>query len=201
VRSGPAFAVRYRKHGSTDLVGVRVLSEQRSGETRVCVRYPTDDGSGCNGDYSSHSKSDVVVDFIITVPARTRVIANAVNGNVDVRTSGFVTAETVNGTLAVDAATADSLRTVNGELNATLHAPRAGGTLHAESVNGAVTIRMAAESAHVRAEALNGDIHAFGLPVSRPEYGPGAKVDGQFGSGGPSVVVKTVNGSIRVESI
>jgi|GEM_PF-1771182 len=201
VRSGPEFAVRYRKHGSTDLAGVRVLSEQRSGETRVCVRYPTDDGSGCNGDYSSHSHSDVAVDFTITVPAHTRVIANDVNGNVDVRTDGFVTAETVNGRLAVDAATADSLRTINGELVATLHDPRASGTLHAESVNGAVTIRMAAGSAHVRAEALNGDIHAFGLPVNRPEYGPGATVDGQYGRGGPSVVIKTVNGSIRVEPI
>jgi len=200
IRSGPVFSVRYRKHGSTDLAGVRVLSEQRSGETRVCVRYPTDDGTGCNGDYISHDHSDVAVDFIVTVPAHTRVAANSVNGNVDVRTSGFVTAETVNGALAVDAASADSLRTVNGELVATLHDPRPTGWLRAESVNGAITIRMAG-SAHVRAEVLNGDIHAFGLPVRRPEYGPGAKVDGQFGSGGLSLVLKTVNGSIRVDPI
>jgi DUF4097 and DUF4098 domain-containing protein YvlB len=165
------------------------------------VRYPGDDGSGCDGDYSSHTHSDVTVDLIVTVPAHTRVDAKGVNGSVDVRTSGAVTAETVNGRVTVFAASADRLQTVNGEIAATLSEPRAIGTLHAESVNGAVVIRLPTHSAHVTASALNGDIDALGLPVHRPQYGPGANVDGQAGSGGPSLVLKTLNGSIRVEPI
>jgi hypothetical protein len=201
IRSGPAFSVRFRKYGGSDPSGVRVLGEQRDGETRVCVRYPGDDGRGCDGDYSSHVHSDVSVDLIVTVPPRTRVNANDVNGTVDVRTSGLVNAQTVNGRVIVDAAAAESLRTVNGEISATLHDPRAFATLRAETINGAVTIRMPSGSAHVRASALNGDIAALGLPVTRPQFGPGASVDGQSGSGGPSLILKTLNGSIRVEPI
>jgi len=201
VTSGPAFSVRYRKHGTTDLGAVRVIGEVRDGQTRVCVRYSGDEGSGCGGDFDSHATSDVSVDLAIVVPARTRVEANSVNGRVQVHTAGLVTAQTVNGQIDVDAASADSLRTVNGEIVASLHDPRATRTLHAESVNGSVVIRLPEARARVSATVLNGDIHAFDMNVSRPQYGPGANVDGEVGHGGPQLVLKTLNGSIRVEHL
>jgi len=201
VVSGSAFAVRYRKHGSTDLAAVRVIGEQRDGETRICVRYRGDERGGCDGDFDSHSKSDVDVELAIVVPPDTRVDASSVNGSVSVHTEGIVTAQTVNGRVDVDAAGADRLRTVNGAIVANLHDPRPTRTLHAECVNGSVTIRLPEARARVTASVLNGDIHAFGMNVNRPQYGPGANVDGEVGTGGPSLVLKTLNGSIRVERI
>ncbi|MGB8267405.1 MAG: hypothetical protein WCE44_13840 [Candidatus Velthaea sp.] len=200
VRSGGSFSVTYRKHGSTDLAAVRVLGEQSGGETRVCVRYPGDDAIGCGGgDFSSHSHSDVTVDLKIIVPSGTRVDAATVNGALVLRTDGRVRATTVNGKITADAADAESLRTVNGSVDATLHDPRATGTLRVEAVNGSLILHLPTSDARVRASVLNGGIEAFGLPVDRPQYGPGAKVNGQSGSGGRILELKTLNGSIRVE--
>jgi DUF4097 and DUF4098 domain-containing protein YvlB len=201
VEGGSTFSVRYRKHGTTSLAAVRVIGEQHDGETRICVRYPGDDRSGCGHDFDSHSDSDVSVELAIVVPPHTRVDAGSVNGSVSVHTEGMVTAQTVNGRVDVDAAGADQLRTVNGAIVANLHDPRTTRSLHAESVNGSVTIRLPEARARVSATVLNGDIHAFGMNVNRPEFGPGATVDGEVGSGGPSLVLKTLNGSIRVERI
>jgi len=189
VVGGSTFSVRYRKHGTTSLAAVRVIGEQHDGETRICVRYPGDDRRGCGHDFDSHSDSDVSVDLAIVVPPHTRVDAGSVNGSVSVHTDGMVTAQTVNGRVDVDAASADQLRTVNGAIVANLHDPRTTRSLHAESVNGSVTIRLPEARARVSATVLNGEIHAFGMNVNRPEFGPGATVDGEVGSGGPSLVL------------
>jgi len=206
VTTGATFAVRYRKHGSTDLAAVRVLGNQDGRETSVCVRYPGDSGTECGENVSthnvsSHTESNVTVDFEIVVPAGTDVDVTTVNGKLDVHSAGRVRAKNVNGKIVVDAADVDEVSTVNGSIDVTVRDAQARGGIAIKTVNGSIALRLPTANARVDAKILNGDIDAFGLPVSRPQFGPGASVSGDVGSGGRRLDLKALNGSIRVSKI
>jgi hypothetical protein len=198
VRTGAAFSVHFVKHGRGDRDAVRILAEQSPARTLVCVRY-SPDADTCGRSGSWHSDSDVTVDLTIVVPPGTRVDAASVNGRVLVETDALVSAQTVNGKVIVDAADADSVHSVNGAVDVTLHDARATGRLSVETVNGSLAVRLASADADVKADVLNGSIQALGLPVSRPQYGPGASVRAQAGRGGRRVELKALNGSITLE--
>jgi DUF4097 and DUF4098 domain-containing protein YvlB len=198
VEPGSTFGVRYRKHGSGDLGAVRVVGEQTAGGVVVCVRY--DETNTCSGSTHHEGGDNVSVDFTITVPAGTRVDAGTVNGNIDVRSDGLVSARTVNGGLDVDAADIDEAQTVNGSIGIRLRDMHSRGSLRAKTVNGSIVVHVPASTGvSVHASVLNGDIGIERLSVKRPEYGPGASVDGTLGDGRRSVDLKTVNGDIHLE--
>lgn len=51
---------------------------------------------------------------------------------------------------------------------------------------------------HVHASVLNGSITAGDLSVKRPQYGPGASVDGSLGDGRRELRLEALNGNITV---
>src|SRR5256885_347164 len=90
--------------------------------------------------------------------------------------------------------------TVNSRAEADFTSLPASGHIRVHSVNGSAIIVMPANSnAELRAHSINGSIHNdFNLPIDRPRYGPGSRLEGKIGAGGPDVELDTVNGGIQI---
>ncbi len=175
-------------------------SEEKLREARIEVN-----GSGHSINVETklpeHSNNSGKVDYNIHVPRGARIFkAETVNGNVRIDgPSGRIKAETVNGNVEVwGAADELSLETVNGEAKASL--VTGGHRVKLNTVNGTVSIQVPANiNAHVKASTTTGKIHSdLPLSVETSRYGPGANADANLGSGGETISLETVNGSIYI---
>jgi hypothetical protein len=135
-----------------------------------------------------------------TKPRGANLLAvETVNGDIHVDgPQGRIKASTVNGKVEVwNAAEELELNSVNGEVKASLSSA---GKSHVKLnvVNGSVAIALpASANAHVKASTVTGDIHSdLPLEVEKSKYAPGASVDGNLGSGGATIELESVNGSI-----
>lgn len=142
------------------------------------------------------------VEYTITVPKGVRLKASVVNSSLEISgVSGEVRASSVN-----SSATASGLMnsaevsSVNGRAEAQFDAMPNSGRIHVHTVNGSALVTLPASAgADVRAHTVNGSIHNdFNLPVERPRYGPGARLEGKLGSGGADLELSSVNGSIEI---
>jgi DUF4097 and DUF4098 domain-containing protein YvlB len=205
VRRGDALTVHATiKAQRSDPHSVRIISEATSDGYAICVRYPGDARRHCDdaNEHANIDNNDTTVDFEITVPAGVNVYAKSVNGNVGVVTDGDASGITANGNVRLDAADVIDAKTVNGMIelkltNAASHRP-----IEIASVNGSIDLTLPKSvGLRVKANVLNGDIEAGGLTVHRPQYGPGASVDGRIGDGARSVQLKTLNGNITLTRV
>jgi DUF4097 and DUF4098 domain-containing protein YvlB len=151
-------------------------------------------------EYPSSSNNSAAVEYTIHLPRRARVSAvETVNGAIHIDgPRGLIKAKTVNGKVEVwNAADELELESVNGEVKASLS--NAGkNPARLKVVNGSISVSMpASTNAHVKVSTVSGEIHSD-LPVSvnKPPYGPGASVDTSLGSGGATIDLESVNGSI-----
>jgi DUF4097 and DUF4098 domain-containing protein YvlB len=122
-----------------------------------------------------------------------------VNGGVEAKDmSGDVEAFSVNGGIQIATRGWAQGKTVNGGISASLgnsNLPRA---TQFSTVNGGVVVSFQSEvNANLEAETVNGSISTdFPLTV-QGKFGP-KKIQGTLGSGGPSLRITTVNGSIQL---
>jgi DUF4097 and DUF4098 domain-containing protein YvlB len=201
VANGDRLEVRATKipgrHGNAD--DVKIITRRTSGGVSVCVQYPGED-SNCSGNsHHSGNNNDTQVDFDIHVPRGVNVEATTVNGAVDVRSDALASGTAVNGNVRVDANDVSSATTVNGSVNVRVHDAHSAVPMRVTTVNGSMTCAFPASAGlHVRAHVLNGSISAGDLSVSRPQYGPGASVDGSLGDGRRDLRLESVNGSVTV---
>jgi DUF4097 and DUF4098 domain-containing protein YvlB len=197
--AGSTFTARYEKSGSGDLDAVRVLARHTaSGGVEICVRY--DNANDCHTDADNVNNNNARVDITVGVPAGARVDVAAVNGKIEARADGLVSAHSVNGRIDIDAADVDRVETVNGAIDIRLHDARSNRALRVKTVNGRIAVHVpAASGLNVHASVLNGDIMIDGLTVKRPQYGPGASADGVLGDGRRPVELKALNGNIQLE--
>jgi hypothetical protein len=155
----------------------------------------------------------VSYDFVVTVPAGTRLILCTVNGSEDVvRTSGDFEIESVNGPIRMtDVRGSGRATTVNGAVDASfLDVPKRDSTF--KTVNGSVTVIWPEDlSANLRLKTMNGglftdfDVQAQAAsPVSRSRsngrwvYRSDDAASVQVGQGGPLMTLESLNGNIRV---
>jgi len=116
--------------------------------------------------------------------------------------SGEVEAESVSGDVSIVGGKIDEayLESVNGDL--TFHAELAkGGELAMETVNGTVDVILNGTiSAEFEIETFNGSIkNCFGpKPERTSRYSPGLELSFSHGGGSASVVIETLNGSVRI---
>jgi DUF4097 and DUF4098 domain-containing protein YvlB len=175
-------------------------SEQKLHEARIEVA-----GSGHSVDvqtkYPDHSNNNAAkVEYTIHLPRGARLFpVETVNGDIHVDgPHGRIKASTVNGKVEVwNAADELDLGSVNGEVKASLN--NAGrNRVKLNVVNGGVALALpASTNAHVKASTVNGDIHSdLPLAVEKSKYAPGASVDSNLGSGGATIELESVNGSI-----
>lgn len=201
VRNGDRLQIRATKHArSGDPNAVQIHVEQRPDGAIVCVRYPPEAERGCAEHLSSHNSSnnDTAVDFDVTLPRGAQLDAQTVNGSVDAQTDALADASTVNGSLRVDAREIRAARTINGSIGLRV---REGGRapLEAKTVNGSIDVEVPPGSGvTLDAKTLTGSIHAAGVAVEKPRFGPGENVHATLGDGARRVDLETVNGSITL---
>jgi hypothetical protein len=151
------------------------------------------------GDYRLNGvkKNDVAVRIIVELPHRVRVDASTVNGGLEINgVSAPVEAQTVNGRISVITSTGPvTANTVNGSIEAIMES-LSSGDIRLTTVNGSVTAGLPrAINANIDAETVNGRVETdFKVNVS-------GKIStrhlrGTIGTGGPTLKLVTVNGSI-----
>lgn len=202
VRTGDRLSIRANKRADrSDPNEVAIHVENRADGIVVCVRYPPEANRGCDDQstYSSHdSHNDTAVDFDVTVPHGITLDAKSVNGSVDVINDGPTDAASVNGNVRIEGRDVRRAASVNGSVE--VHVlDRSRGMLSAKTVNGSIDVTVPPGSGvSFEARTLTGGIHAEGISVDRPRYGPGATARGTVGDGAFHVDAKTVNGSITL---
>lgn len=205
--SGDEIDVTARKtahRSDPDEVKIEVVPSDEG--VTICAVYPTPrrarQENRCEpgeGMHSSTENNDVVVDFLIKLPAGIDFDGATVNGEVEAENLGAdAVVHTVNGSIDVSAVGHVEATTVNGSIRATMG--RADWASEAEftTVNGGITLTMPGNlSAEVSAETVNGDLETdFPLTVTG-KFGP-RRMRGTIGSGGRYLKLSTVNGSIRL---
>ena len=156
---------------------------------------------GPGGEYQmSHvRKNDVAVRFTVHLPRGVKVDVSTVNGDVAIEGAAApVAATTVNGKILVHTSVGPvRANTVNGSVEAAMDA-LTGGDIELETVNGAVTAVLPSRlNAVVDAATVNGRVETdFPLAVTgkiSPRH-----VRGTIGSGGMTLKLNTVNGSVTI---
>lgn len=190
VTAGPAESLRE----------VKITLDIAPGAISVVTRYP--EGSGV----------EVIVEFRVRVPARVRLASvTTVNGSVSVHdVSGAGSLSTVNGNVSLSrGAGMFSARATNGSISLELLSLSGGlaseaaspfhGSLTAQTVNGSVVLSLPpGAGAELEAETRNGDFSSE-LPLLARTFAAGRSIRGRVGSGGPPVLLRTVNGAIRLQ--
>ena len=175
-------------------------SDQKLREARIEVA-----GSGHSVDvqtkYPDHDNNNPAkVEYSIRVPRGARLYdVGTVNGGIHIDgPRGRIKAATVNGTPEVwNAGDELEASSVNGDVKASLS--NAGQhPVKLNTVNGSAALAISATAnAHVVAATVHGEIHSdLPLQVEKSRYAPGASVDSNLGSGGATIELETVNGSI-----
>ncbi|HEY0321978.1 MAG TPA: DUF4097 family beta strand repeat-containing protein [Pyrinomonadaceae bacterium] len=194
----------------SDTKGVEIRVVEHAGGVTICAVYPSDDASrpnDCQPGRAGHMNvrdNDVEVNFVVKVPTGVGFSGRTVNGGVEAQgIGGDVEATTVNGDITIDASGIARAKTVNGSIKAAMGSASWANELSFGTVNGSITLDFpSALSTDVRAETLNGDL-SFDFPMitqSAQEGGRGRpkRVSATIGSGGRNLVLKTINGDIRL---
>lgn len=196
-------AVKTGDDDDPSAVDVRVI-ETADGVV-ACAIHPGADAerrAGCRagGDHGKTDHDDVRVDFTVRVPTGVRLVANTVNGAVEARgLKGDVSAGTVNGEIGVATTGTVQASSVNGSIVARGGTGTWSGTRSFTTVNGSIEVVLpAATSADLEGETVNGSVRSdFPVTIDGGEWGP-RSFSGTIGSGGGTLRVKTVNGTITI---
>jgi hypothetical protein len=201
---GAVEVVATKRARRSDPSEVRVEVVEHAGGVTICAVYPSRDG-GQNvcapggGGRMNVQNNDVVVDFVVRVPAGVHFRGATVNGDVEARgLQSDLDAKTVNGSINVQTAGHAEAKTVNGSITAAMGRADWAGSLDFSTVNGGIELQLPADlSARVEADTLNGDIQTdFPLTVSG-RYSR-RHLSGTIGAGGRELRLKTVNGSVHL---
>ncbi len=138
---------------------------------------------------------NVLVDSLVG-----KVSIGLVNGNVELREiSETISIGLTNGNVLLAKITGDTfVALVNGNIDASLTLPQQG-TCELSTVNGTIALQIPQNtSALFSAEVVNGAISTKGLIIYDATTTP-KSVSGRLSNGEGKIVLKTVNGNIRVE--
>lgn len=188
----------------SDPATVRIERVEHAGGITFCAVYPTPDGADeenvCapgDGGHMSTRRNDVEVEFRVEVPEGVPFHGRTVNGSVEaIDLASDVRVVTVNGSVELSTSGTATARTVNGSLDVRMGtAPTRDAAF--ETVNGRIELDVPDDvSARVEARWLNGGLDAD-LPMTLGSMSRG-RASATLGQGGPTIHLKTVNGSIRI---
>lgn len=207
--SGDQVTVRAERRGRrSDPASVRIEVVEHDQGVTICAVYPTPDNARreneCRpgGGHNSVNNNDVRVEFVVQVPAGVRFAGATVNG--DVEAEGIradVKATTVNGDVDVRTTGFAEARTVNGDIMLRLGRSSFTEDVEFETVNGSITVEMPEGlNADFRASTVNGSIDSD-FPITVTGKVSRRSLRGTIGGGGPELRLSTVNGSIRLRRI
>ncbi len=187
-----------------DADDVRIETVRHDGGVTICAVYP--DGrerNECrpgNAGRLGARDNDVKVDFRVEVPANVDFIGTSVNGAISATgLAGRVAAETVNGRVEIQTRGIARAQTVNGSIEVSMDRADWAGELEFETVNGSIDVTINTEnpSMDVEATTVNGSISTDWPLTVQGRWGP-KRLNGTIGSGGRTLSLTTVNGSISL---
>lgn len=185
-----------RAESKQKLDDARIEVNASPNDFELRTRYPEHDS------WFRSYNNPASIEYTISVPKGVRLKASVVNSPLEViGITGEVRASTVNAAVTASGlANSAEVTTVNSRAEANFASLPSSGHVRVHSVNGtAVVVLPANSNADVRAHSINGSINNdFNLPVERPRYGPGSRLEGKIGSGGADVELDTVNGGIQI---
>jgi DUF4097 and DUF4098 domain-containing protein YvlB len=202
---GQVMVSAVKKGKKDDPADVRIDVVEHSGGVTICAVYPDAKGKknecapGDGGRLSSQD-NDVSVSFTVQVPAGVRFVGSTVNGDIEAGDlQADAAATTVNGDVKVSTSGLVKATTVNGSIQASMGRADWDGTVHFNTVNGSITVNLPdGVNADVSAATVNGGMETdFPLTVSGRFSMKSMK--GTIGSGGRSLELETVNGSIHLK--
>lgn len=197
-------AVKRGRRSDPETVHIDVV-EHADGVT-ICAVYPSERRSEENecragGKGRNNTRNnDVQVTWTVKVPRGVRLAARTVNGSVVARgLAAEAEVHSVNGDLTVETTAWASASTVNGWITARMGRTSWQGESELTTVNGAITVELPSDaSMDVDASTVNGSMSTdFPLTV-RGRWGP-RRMSGTIGSGGRSLSLSTVNGSMELK--
>lgn len=183
---------------------VRIETVRHDDGVTICAVYP--DGRERNecrpgsGGRLGARDNDVKVAFRVEVPADIDFIGKTVNGGISATgLTGRVAAETVNGKIEVSTRGIARANTVNGSIEVSMDRADWAGELEFATVNGSIEIVIGADNPNmvVEASTVNGSIKTDWPLTVQGRWGP-KRLSGTIGSGGRTLSLSTVNGSISV---
>jgi len=217
------FAVKKGRRSEPSSVAIKVVPHP--GGITICAVYPSDNPdnpNSCEPGRTAFNSSndepptehrdgtarnnvqhnDVSVDFKIRVPTGVAFVGRTVNGEISARSlTGNVDSRTVNGSVDISTTGYARARTVNGEISARMGRADWSDALDFKTINGGIDLDFPPSlSTAIEAETFNGNIESdFPLTVT-------TKVSRKrkictIGSGGRMILLKTLNGSIRVRRL
>lgn len=187
-------------------VQIKVL--EHTGGVTICALYPSADPDNPNtceagsGGHSNTRNNDVQVNFTVRVPQGVRFIGRTVNGEVEAeRIPSDVEAYTVNGGINVSADGYAQAQTVNGSITAAMKRADWTRTIAFKTVNGDITLDLPMDlSTELQAETFNGSISTE-FPLTAQSRTGRRHLSGTIGTGGRELLLKTLNGSIRLRRV
>lgn len=190
------------RRGDADDVRIEVVPHD--GGVTICAVYPDRrERNVCapgRGGRLGARDNDTQVDFRVEVPANVRLSATNVNGRVEARgLSGNVAASTVNGRVDIATAGLASAQSVNGSIHVSMDRANWQGELEFQTVNGSIEVEIGTSdlNTEVRASTVNGSISTDWPLTIQGRFGP-KRLNGTIGSGGRTLSLSTVNGSISL---
>ena len=179
-----------------------VVVEHADGVT-ICAVYPSSSSepNACapgDGGRNRTRNNDVKVEFEVHVPAGVRFAGRMVNAAIRAEDlTAEVRARTVNGSVRLSTSQGASAQTVNGSIRASFGGTAWEGESAFETVNGSIRLEVPEQiNADLEIRTTNGRI-TTDLPITTTRA-TRRRVEGTLGAGGPTLRLKTVNGSITL---
>lgn len=190
-------AVHFVESGGPDGVTICVLYHAANS----CSADNNSDNGRHRGLFSSRTRTDARVDFVVDVPAGVNADLASINGSVQASgTSGTVEARVVNGDINIASHQgALDLVTVNGSVTAALDTLPATGDISLKSVNGSITAVLPPQLAgFVNLETVAGTV-SNGFAVTTDGPANPRHLTGTIGTGGTRHVdLSTVHGKVTL---
>jgi hypothetical protein len=197
--------VANRRAARSDPNSVNLKVVEHPGGVTICAVYPSDDPDNPNtcepggGGRSSVRNNDVQVDFSVRVPAGVTFDGRTVNGEIRANSlGGNVVSRTVNGAIQISTSGYAEAKTVNGEISAKIGDANWPNSLEFKTVNGEIVLDLPATiNTEIKADTFNGEI-STDFPLSLLGKMSRKHLSGRIGNGGRELILKTLNGSIKL---
>ena len=184
---------------------VRIEVVPHAGGVTICAVYPSVPGKEPNqclpggSGRSSTRDNDTVVHFDVRVPYGVGFVGRTVNGEINAESlQSDAEAHTVNGSIRVATTGLAVASTVNGAVDVAMGRADWPEGAAFKSVNGGITLTLPVVfDAELRAETLNGSITSD-FPIAVTGQFTPRRLHGTIGSGGRTLSLSTVNGSIKL---
>lgn len=202
---GGAVEVIARRVGRNGLpTSVRVEVVEHDGDVTLCAvpglfsNIPNACRPGVAGGMPVED-NDAQVEFTVLVPDGVRFVGRTVNGEIEAHSlRADVEAHSVNGRIRLSTTGTAQADTINGAIEATIGTACWTRPLSFSTVNGSIDLSLpSSASTALRASTINGSISTdFRLNLHGSSLG--RNISGTIGAGGRSLLIRTVNGNVRL---